>query len=77
MNLRQTMFKLQTALCEKGRYIKINQLQNYSEKAGRMMTKFMLQEKREIDGKQKNVTILETYQLAEAVKTLAELYGGG
>lgn len=42
-----------------------------------MVTKFVLQEKRDINGKEKNVTILETYQISEAVKTLADLYGGG
>lgn len=77
MNLRQTMYKLQTALCLKGRYIKINQFQHYSDKAGRMVTKYVLQEKRDCNGKMKNVTILETYQQVEAVKFLAEMYGGG
>lgn len=77
VNLRQTMYKLQTALCQKGVYIKINQKQHFSEKAGRMVTKYVLQEKQTHNGKMKNVTLLETYQQAEVVKALAEMYGGG
>lgn len=77
MNLRQVMYKLQTALCQKGIYIRINQKQHYSEKTGRMVTKYVLQEKQEHDGKAKNVTVLETYQQAEVVKFLTGIYGGG
>ena len=77
MNLRRTANKLQTALCQKGRYIRINQYQSYSERAERMVTKFVLTERRMTDeGEMKNFTIMETYQMAEVVKTLAELYGG-
>lgn len=76
MNLKRLAYKLQTALCQKGRYIRINQFQSYSEKAERMVAKYVLTEKRTLNtGKQKNVTILETYQMADIVKTLAELYG--
>lgn len=76
MNLRRTANKLQTALCQKGKYVKINQYQSYSSKAERMVTKFVLVEKRETPtGKQKDFTILETYQLAEVVKKLARMYG--
>lgn len=73
-NLRRTAFKLQTALCQKGRHIKINQRQTYSERQERMVTKYVLQETRKTDGR--TVTILETYQMAEVVKKLAALYGG-
>lgn len=65
---------MQTALCLRGRRIKINQFQHYSEELGRMVTKYVLVEER-IGAK--NVTILETYQMADVVKTLAALYGGG
>lgn len=76
-SLRQTAYKLQTALCQKGRHIKINQFQKYSEKAGRMVTKFVMQETKKNDGgKTESVTILETYQLADIVKKLAAIYGG-
>ena len=76
MNIKRIAYKLQTALCQKGRYIRINQFQSYSEKAERMVTKYVLTEKRTMEsGKRKNVTILETYQMADIVKTLAELYG--
>lgn len=76
MNLRRTANKLQLALCQKGKYIKINQYQSYSEKSERMVTKFVLTEKRKTPtGKLKNFTILETYQMAEVVKELARMYG--
>lgn len=76
-SLRVLSRKLQTALCQQGRYIKINQRQTYSERAERMVTKYVLQETRETDTGKRTVTILETYQLADVVKKLAALYGGG
>lgn len=69
--------KLQTALCMQGRYIRINQYQHYSEKKERMVTKFVLSEKRIIDGKERPVTVLESYQMAEVVKTLAGMLDTG
>lgn len=76
-SLRQLARKLQTALCQKGRYIKLNQYQAYSPRQERMVTKFVLQETRQSDtGKTKTVTILETYQLADVVKKLVSIYGG-
>lgn len=76
-SLRQLSAKLQTALCQKGRHIKVNQFQSYSEKAGRMVTKFVLQETKQNETRKvKTVTLLETYQLAEVVKKLAAIYGG-
>lgn len=73
--LRQIARKLQTAICQKGRYVKINQRQSYSEKSQKMLTKYILQENREENGKQRTVTHLESYQMADVVKKLAELYG--
>ena len=76
MNLRRTAARLQLALCQKGKYIKINQYQSYSPKAERMVTKFVLVEKRETpEGKMKDFPILETYQMAAVVKELARMYG--
>lgn len=46
----------------------MNQFQNYSEKAQRMVTKFVLSEKQ--DGEL--VRIYETWQIHEAVKFLAD-----
>lgn len=78
MNLRRLAHKLQTALCLKGQHIKINQVQAYSQKAKRMVTKYVVIRTEEMtDGRRKNTTLLETYQLADVVKSLAELYGGG
>lgn len=77
MNIKRLAYKLQTALCQKGIYIKINQVQSYSEKYGRMVTKYVLQEIREtLDGKRRSVTIYESYQMADVVKKLADIYGG-
>lgn len=74
MNVKRLAYKLQTALAQKGRFIKINQYQNYSPKAERMVTKYVLVEKKsDSKGKQKDFVIMETYQMAEVVKKLAKL----
>lgn len=76
MNIKKLAYKLQTALCQKGIYIKINQYQSYSDRTKRMVTKYVLTEKRTFeDGTHKDVPILETYQMADIIKKLAELYG--
>ena len=78
MNIKKMAYKLQMALCQKGKIIKINQHQNYSQKAGGMVTQYVLQEVITTSkGKRKSVTIFESYQMADVVKFLAELYGGG
>ena len=77
MNLHATARKLQTALTMKGRYIKINQFQSYSERAERMVTKFVLSEKRNVEGKEKDVAICSTYSMADVVKTLAAILNDG
>lgn len=73
--LRQIAKKLQMGLCQNGRYIKINQHQGYSEKAQKMLTKYLLQETREENGRRRTTTHLETFQMADVIKKLAELYG--
>lgn len=77
MNIKRIAYKLQTALCQKGIYVKINQVQSYSNRAERMVTKYVLIKQEEVNGRHKNVTIMETYQIADVVKKLAEMYGGG
>ncbi len=77
MNLHATARKLQTALAVRGRHIKINQYQSYSERSERMVTKFVVCEKRKVGSKMKDVSICETYQMAEVVKALAEILNGG
>lgn len=77
MNVKRIAYKLQTALCQKGIYVKINQVQSYSNRAERMVTKYLLIKQEEVNGRNKNVTILETYQIADVVKKLSEMYGGG
>ena len=79
-NLKQTAYKLQTALAAKGRHIKINQYQGWSEKQGRMVTRFVVCEKRLVNGKMKDVTIAESYQLLDVVTSLVAVLkeiGGG
>ena len=76
MNLNRLARKLQTALCRKEIYVKINQFQSYSPKAERMVTKYVLIKTEEDKGRRKNTTLIETYRMADIVKKLADLYGG-
>ena len=77
MNIRTTVYKLQKALLMQGRKIKINQIQAYSPKAGKMITKYIVIESRELeDGRTKNETLLETYSMVDIAKLLALLYRG-
>ena len=75
-NLRGMAAKLQTAICQKGVYVKINQVQSYSEENERMVTKYMLIKNEKSEGKSRNETIIETYRLVDVVKCLAAMYGG-
>ena len=77
MNLKQLTYKLQAALNQRGEHYKVNQLQHYSERLGRMVTKYVL-EKAETDetGKHISTHVLETYSMADVVKTLAKIYSG-
>nr|DAL29561.1 MAG TPA_asm: hypothetical protein [Caudoviricetes sp.] len=77
MNLKQLTYKLQAALNQRGEHYKVNQLQHYSERLGRMVTKYVL-EKAETDetGKHISTRVLETYSMADVVKTLAKIYSG-
>ena len=77
MNLKQLTYKLQAALNQRGEQYKVNQLQHYSERLGRMVTKYVL-EKAETDetGKHISTRVLETYSMADVVKTLAKIYSG-
>ena len=70
-NLKQMAYKLQMALAAKGRHIKINQFQAWSDRQGRMVTRFVVCEKRLVNNKCKDVTIAESYQMADVVKSLA------
>lgn len=75
--LKSIANKLQKALTMNGRYITINQNQFYSEKLEKMCTKYVLKEKMEIDGKTKDMTLLETFRLVDVVNFLADLLNGG
>ena len=75
--LKSIANKLQKALTMNGRYITINQNQFYSEKLEKMCTKYVLKEKMEIDGKTKDMTLLETFRMVDVVNFLADLLNGG
>ena len=81
MNMKRLMYKLQTALCMRGTKIKINQRQSWSEKSGRMVTKYVILKEILDEDKQRMryVAVLETYHMAEVVQYLAGLLddGGG
>ena len=82
MNLKAMAQKLQTALCHKGVHVSINQYQYYSDKAERMVTKFVITRPMYVEAEEKikNVTICESYQMIDVVKKLAGLLkddGGG
>lgn len=72
-SLRPVMYKLQTALSMRGRYIKINQFQSWSQRQQRMVTKYVVCEKRMVNKKLKDVAILESYQMADVVVGLAAM----
>lgn len=73
MNLHKTATRLQTALCLYGKKVTIEQRQAWSEKTQRMVTKYIVRERMKVAGKDKSVTRVESYQMAEVVKTLAAL----
>lgn len=75
--LKSIANKLQKALTMNGRYITINQNQFYSDKLEKMCTKYVLKEKVEIDGKMKDMTLLETFRMVDVVNFLADLLNGG
>lgn len=75
--LRTIANRLQTALSMQGRYITINQTQVYSERLEKMCTKYILRERQEILGRNRNITLLETFRMVDVVTFLAEELGGG
>ncbi|MBQ3006765.1 MAG: hypothetical protein IJD78_04300 [Clostridia bacterium] len=79
MNLKGIAYKLQKALCLRGRYIRINKIQFYSSERQKMSTKFILKERRVVDddGEEKDFTLLETFRMIDIVNFLADELGGG
>lgn len=72
-SFRALVSRLQMALMAQGRIITMNQFQAYSETTGRVVTKFVISEKRA----ENYVKIFESWQLAEIVKFLAAEVNGG
>ena len=77
MNLYATARKLQRALIQQGRMIKINQSQIWFEETERMGTKYTVLERQTVKGKKKDTVLIESFRLEEIVKFLADLYKGG
>lgn len=73
-NLKSLSRKLQTALNAKGIRVRINQYQHYSEKSGRMVTKFVCRSEK-MDGTEANEPLI-TYDIVEVVKYLAGMLRG-
>lgn len=74
MNMRFMAYKLQSALSQRGEHYKINQLQSYSVRHDRMVTKYVVE--KAAPGAPRGERVLETYSMAEVVKTLAKIYSG-
>lgn len=75
--LKTIINKLQKALAMRGRYVMVNQNQFYFEEIDRICTKFVLTEKKEVDGKIKNITLLESCKAIDVVYFLANMLNGG
>lgn len=73
-NLRMLANKLQMALVQRGRRITIHQYQTYSEKSGRMVTRYVCAEKQP-NGKRR--VLFESWQLVEVVQFLAAELNAG
>ena len=74
LNMRFMAYKLQSALSQRGEHYKINQLQSYSVRHDRMVTKYVVE--KIVPGELRGERVLETYSMAEVVKTLAKIYSG-
>lgn len=77
MNLFALARKLQRALILQGRPIKINQTQVWIEDTKRMATKYTVKEQKNVKGKIKDEVLMDSYNLAEVVRFLADLLSGG
>ncbi len=75
--LKSIINKLQRALTMRGRYIMVNQNQFYFDEIDKICTKYVLTEKKEINGKMKNNTLLETFKAIDVVNFLVNLLNGG
>ena len=71
MNIKGKITKLQDALCARGIHVFINQRQHYSEKARRIVTRYIVREK---DCPE---PLVETYSPIEVIMTLADRLSGG
>ena len=73
VNARRLMYKLQTALCANGVYVRIDQRQYWSDKAGRMLTIYEAR-------KECGALLCKSYRAVDVVQALAAILsecGGG
>lgn len=70
-NYRNTVYKLQTALCLAGEHISVEEKRFYSTSYKKMLTKYIVRRQRPGVPKE---TIIESYRIVDVVKALAELY---
>lgn len=77
MNMFALARKLQRALIQQGRTVKINQTQVWIEDTKRMATKYTVKEQKTVWGKTKDEILMDSYKLAEVVKFLADMLSGG
>lgn len=66
-------YKLQEALCRKGRPVSIEQRRFWSIRYERVMTKYIVRAREAETGR--NPKVFETYAITDLVIFLAELYG--
>lgn len=74
MDLYRTARRLQMALCQRGRRVKINQVQYFSRLTGRPATMYVVTETEKLDtGKIKNTEICKSTRIADVVTAMAAL----
>lgn len=79
MNLHKIAERLQAALCQRGRKIRINQMQYYSEATGRRGTMYQVCES-VVDsrtGKKTTEVYCKSSRMVDVVMALRALYEGG
>lgn len=74
MNLHKMARQLQLALCERGRRVKINHIQFFSDGTGKPKTMYVAVETEKMpNGRVKNTEICTSTMMADIVKALASL----
>lgn len=79
MNINKIISRIQTALLAKGRKIRIDRMQYYSEKTERMASIYKVRESMYDEDEGKNVTLehCSSPKQIDVLQTLLTLYKGG